>query len=112
MPRIFSPEGLSKHGFTFHQVKEWREREYNAGRASGLDDFYRAHGICVACGGHGEFVVGVRWRDADGDERSEKGPVASLVQNHGLDNPKNWLTDVRKWDYLYEICDACKGFGH
>lgn len=112
MARIFSPDGLSRHGFTIQQVREWREREYEAGRPSGLDDFYRAHSICVECGGHGRFVVGVCWRDDDGIERSEEGPVASLVQDHGLENPKNWLTDSRKWDYLYETCCSCKGLGH
>ena len=112
MARPFTPEGLHKHGFTFQQVREWREREYNAGRASGLDDFFRAHGICVECGGHGQLVFGVRWRDEHGVERSEKGPVAHLLQIHGLDDPKNWLTDSLKWDYLYETCAACKGLGH
>lgn len=26
MARIFSPDGLSRHGFTIQQVREWRER--------------------------------------------------------------------------------------
>lgn len=112
MARPFTPEGLLKHGFTFQQVREWRERESNAGRASDLDDFFRAHGICVECGGHGKLVFGVRWRDEDGIERSEKGPVASLVDRYDLDTPKNWLTDALKWDYLYETCGSCKGVGH
>ena len=112
MARPFTPEGLSRHGFTFQQVREWREGEYKAGRASGLDDFYRAHGICVECGGHGRLVLGVRWRDDGGEERSETGPIAPLVQHHGLDNPKNWLTDKLKWNYLYETCGCCKDLGH
>jgi hypothetical protein len=93
-------------------VREWREREYKAGRPSELDDFYRAHGICVVCGGHGKLVLGVCWRDEDGVERSEEGPMASLVQDHGLNDPKNWLSDALKWDYLYETCSSCKGLGH
>lgn len=112
MARPFTPEGLRRHGFTFSHVREWREKEYEAGRPSGLDDFYRAHGICVVCGGHGKLVLGVRWRDEDGIERSEEGPVASLVQDHGLDDPKNWLSEALKWDYLYETCRTCKGLGH
>jgi len=112
MARPLTPDGLKKHGFTIQQVKEWREREYNAGRASGLDDFFRAHRICVECGGHGQLVSGVRWRDEHGIERSEKGPIAQLLQLHGLDDPKNWLTDLLKWDYLYETCAACEGLGH
>jgi hypothetical protein len=112
MSSPFSAEGLLKHGFSIQQVKEWREREYAAGRDSGLDDFYSAHDICVACRGHGKLVFGVRWRDEHGIERSEKGPIASLIQCHGLDDPKNWLTDALKWDYLYETCGSCKGVGH
>jgi hypothetical protein len=108
----FTPEGLRRHGFSLSQVKEWREKEHAAGRPSGLDDFYRAHSICVACGGHGWFIIGVRWRDADGIERSEEGGIAALLDRHGLNSPKNWLTDARKWDYLYETCEICRGLGH
>ena len=103
---------MRKHGFTLQAIKEWREKEYKAGRSSGLDDFYRAHNICVECGGEGTQVIGVRWRDQDGVERSEEGRVAFLVQHHGLDEPARWLTDVLKWDYLYKTCGACKGLGH
>lgn len=104
---------MTKHGFTLQAVKEWREREYKAGRPSGLDDFYRAHNIdiCVACDGRGTRVIGARWRDKEGVERSEEGPVASLVQRHGLDEPILWLTDDRKWDYLYAPCLCCGGSG-
>jgi hypothetical protein len=112
MCRPFSPEGLSRHGFTIKQVKEWRKRECDAGRVSGLDDFYRAHSICVTCGGHGKLVLGVSWRDEEGIEHSEEGPIASLIDRHGLDEPKKWLTDALKWDYLYVTCGTCKGLGH
>lgn len=27
-------------------------------------------------------------------------------------NPKNWLNSERKWDYLYETCESCKGSGN
>lgn len=112
MARPFGPEGLARHGFSIQQVKEWREREHEAGRTSALDDFYRAHGICVECGGHGTLVMGVCWRDADGIERSEEGPVATLLERHGLQNAKNWLNSERKWDYLYETCESCRGSGN
>jgi hypothetical protein len=102
---------LRQHGFSVQQVKEWRERENRAGRASALDDFYRAHRICVACSGLGKLISGVRWRDESEFERSEAGPVAALVQRYGLEDSKNWLSDAMKWDYLYETCHSCKGRG-
>jgi hypothetical protein len=106
-----SPEGLFRRGFTLDAVKEWRTREHEAGRPSGLDDFLRAHNLCVECRGNGEFAIGVRWRDEDGIERAEEGPVATLVRQHELDNRTKWLTDTRKWDYLYESCQSCGGTG-
>jgi|SRR6185437_11493107 len=112
MSHPFTPEGLRRHGFTIQQVKEWREKENAAGRASELDDFFRAHGICVACEGQGKLAIGIRWRDEDGIERSEAGPIAFLIERHGLEAPKNWLTHALKWDYLYETCDSCNGLGH
>jgi hypothetical protein len=104
---------MAKHGFTIQQVKEWREKELKAGRPSGLEDFYRAHNIdiCVECSGQGTRAIGARWRDEDGFERSEAGPVAYLVQRYNLDKPKRWLTNVRKWDYLYVPCPSCEGSG-
>jgi hypothetical protein len=78
MARSNSPEALKKLGFTPQSVKEWRERKHEGDRPSGLDDFFRAHQICGGCGGHGTLVTGVRWRDLDGVERSEQGPVAVL----------------------------------
>jgi hypothetical protein len=101
--------GLRRHGLGFEQVKWWRERESKAGRASGLEDFYRANRLCVSCRGLGKLAIGVRWRDENGVERSEVGPVAALIERHGLDSPKNWLSDAYKWDYLYETCGSCKG---
>jgi len=110
-PHPLSPdaEGLRRHGYGFDNVKWWREQEKEAGRASGLEDYYRAHQICVPCRGLGKLVIGVRWRDENGVERSEVGPVASLIERYALSSPKNWLSDVYKWDYLYETCGSCKG---
>ena len=104
---------MKRHAYTIQAIKDWREKEHEAGRPSGLDDFYRAHNIdiCIACSGAGTRVIGVRWRDEHGVERTEEGPVASLVQRHNLDEPKHWLTDARKWDYLYAPCLSCKGSG-
>lgn len=106
-----SPEGLFSHGFTLETVKQWRTREREAGRPSELDDFLRTHNLCVACRGNGKFAIGVRWRDKDGIERAEEGPVAALVQQYELENPVKWLTDMRKWDYLYQSCETCRGTG-
>ena len=111
MPAFSRMEGLRKHGYKLEDVREWRRAEYEAGRPSGYDDFFRAHGLCVECGGEGRLVIGVRWRDDDGVERSEAGPVAVLFQRHNLENPTNWLSDALKWDYSYETCGVCGGSG-
>ena len=105
------PEVLSRHGYTLQGIKEWREREHQAGRPSGLDDFLRAHHLCVDCRGNGKSVIGVRWRDRDGIERAEAGPIAALIQQHDLECPAKWLSDTHKWDYLYESCETCGGSG-
>jgi hypothetical protein len=76
MARTNSPEGLFSHGYTLEAVKEWRAREYEAGRPSKLEDFLRAHyHLCVECRGNGKFAIGVCWRDKDGCEQAEEGPV-------------------------------------
>jgi hypothetical protein len=111
MARSNSPEGLFSHGYTLEAVKEWRAREHEAGRPSELDDFLRAHHLCTECRGNGKFAIGVRWRDKDGAERAEKGPVATLVQQYNLDNPAKSLKDALEWDYLYQSCEACGGTG-
>ena len=106
-----NPAALSKHGYTLQAVKEWRTREHEAGRPAGLDDFLRAHDLCVECGGEGKLVIGVRWRDENGVERTEEGPIADLIQRHSLENPARWLSDSLKWDYLYRTCVVCEGTG-
>lgn len=110
---IFVKPDMLSPAYTIQAIKDWRENEYKAGRPSELADFYHAHSIdiCVDCGGQGTRVIGVRWRDDEGMERSEVGPVATLVQIHTLDDRKCWLTDVRKWDYLYAPCRSCQGSG-
>jgi hypothetical protein len=111
MARRDTGSALAKHGYTFDFVKGWTQREYDAGRPSGIDDFFRAHGHCAECGGYGQLLVGVRWRDSEGVERSEAGPVAVLLERYSLHNPVKWLNDKLKWDYLYEPCSACGGSG-
>ena len=113
MARSNSPDALYKHGHSIQTVKQWRTREHEAGRPSGFNDFLRAHGLCVECGGHGYLVIGVRWRDEHGIERSAKGPIADLIEGHNLRKPHD--TAIREvletWDYLYERCESCNGTG-
>jgi hypothetical protein len=107
----FSPDVLSRHGYTLQGIKEWRAREHEAGRPSGLDDFCRAHHLCIDCRGNGKSAIGVRWRDKDGIERTEEGPIGVIVMQHELENPAKWLSETQKWDYLYQSCETCGGTG-
>ena len=59
-----SHTSLAEQGYSIQAVKEWREREHDAGRPSGLGDFYRAHCLCFACRASGISVSPVGW---DGD---------------------------------------------
>jgi len=43
------PTKLETFGYSIHEIKAWRAQEHAAQRPSGLEDFYRAHGICWAC---------------------------------------------------------------
>jgi len=38
--------------------------------------------------------------------------VRYLVQKHGLDDPKNRLSECFEWNYLYQNCAVCHGLGH
>ena len=49
---------------SFVTIRAWRECEQSAGRPSGLLDYYRAHGFCVACKASGIRLSPVDW---DGD---------------------------------------------
>jgi hypothetical protein len=78
-----------KHGYSMQAIKEWREREHYAERPSALEDFYRAHGLCVECRSAGQKLVGLRWKNANGSEESsslgtDATPIgiAELVQLH------------------------------
>lgn len=58
--RPFYPQkmkSLDDHGYSLPAVKQWRQQEANAGRPSGLEDFVRAHGLCVECRGRGIKLV-------------------------------------------------------
>ena len=53
------------------EVKEWRTREFNAGRSSGLKDYFGADGFCSYCHGVGlamnEDGMGYKAVGWDGD---------------------------------------------
>ena len=49
---------LEDHGFSLLGIKEWRAIEMAAGRPSGLNDFYRIHGVCAACKCSGVLMTG------------------------------------------------------
>jgi len=107
IPRFW---GLQKHSYSIQAVKDWREREFNVGRPSGLEDFSKAHGLCSACRANGNFIVGVHWADESGVEKTaslgtdeEPASISELVQIHNL--------NAFRWDYVYETCTACHGTG-
>ena len=99
-----------KHGFTIQTVRDWRERQHDAGSPSTLEDFSKAHGLCSDCRANGNFVVGVRWTDMSGVEQTaslgtheEPISISQLVQFHNL--------NAFPWNYLCEPCTACHGTG-
>jgi hypothetical protein len=47
------------------RTKTWRDREYKAGRPSGLLDFYRVHSVCIPCQGSGINRAPVEWVGED-----------------------------------------------
>lgn len=40
---------LGKRAFSINAIQAWRTNEYDVGRPSSLEDFYKAHGICWDC---------------------------------------------------------------
>ena len=63
-PFAIVPFGLAGTLFKGQEIKLWRTKELEAGRPSGLDDFYRAHHLCWACKSTGINPCAV---DRDGD---------------------------------------------
>jgi hypothetical protein len=51
---------LEDHGFSINRIKDWRKREFDAGRPSTLSDFYDAHGLCFDCQSMGVQYLGER----------------------------------------------------
>lgn len=52
---------LTPAATSFAQIKTWRDIEILAGRPSGLLDYYRAHGLCIACQASGKRSTPVDW---------------------------------------------------
>ncbi len=69
------------------EVKAWRKREFDAGRPSGLNDYFVAHGFCFCSHCHG---VGLAM--------NEDGMGYKAV---------GWDGDTQ----LFEECDFCGGTG-
>ena len=67
------------------EIKEWRTKEFDAGRPSSIADFCRAHGFCPDC-------------HATGLARNANGRGHRAVALDG---------ETR----LYEVCEVCAGTG-
>lgn len=83
---------LEDHGLTIVMIRQWRELESDAGRPSGLADFYAAHGLCMDCGNYGAQMIG--WSSPQTPEEVEN------ARELGLEELP-----------LYEVCPTCKGTG-
>jgi hypothetical protein len=81
-PRPYTPANI---GYAWAEIKEWRTKEFEAGRPSGLDDFCRAHGLCPEC-----CATGLA-RNANG------------MGNRAI----GWDGEVQ----LLEVCEVCAGTG-
>jgi hypothetical protein len=84
---------LGDHGFSLMGIKEWRTRELEAGRPSGLDDFFVQHNLCLKCRCSGVVMVG---RDEAGtplweicEDCGGTGTPRSSMQNDGPEPPSN-----------------------
>jgi len=64
---------LEEIGWNIQDIKKWREREHNNGKASRLDDFFSSHGLCSACRCVGARMIGRD--DETGDPLWEICPV-------------------------------------
>jgi len=95
------------HGFSIQAVKEWRAQEFDAGRPSGLEDFYRAHGLCLDCRANGSRLLGCQWID-------DKGKKHRRMLRPGLgvaDIAARYIKAGQKWNYWLERCSSCGGSG-
>jgi len=105
---IFEWLDPKKHGYDISYIKQWRTLEHEAGRPSGLEDFFKAHGLCLGCRGAGRTVTGVWWRDSGSEKRSFtlEGSSESIASLH-----EKYLKDSSEWNYTYSTCPQCEGSG-
>lgn len=106
----YTVPALLKHGYTIQGVKQWRTEQMQAGKPSALEDFLRAHGLCIHCRSAGRNISGIRWWDDDGAEHSVEivspgvpETIASLYERE--------LKNALRWDYSYTTCEVCGGTG-
>lgn len=101
---------LLKHGYSIEQVKQWRTEQDNARKPSTLEDFLRAHGLCVHCRSVGRHISGIHWHDASGVEHSielvSQGVPESIASLYERE-----LKYASSWDYTYATCEICGGSG-
>jgi hypothetical protein len=69
----------------WHEARDWRTKEAEAGRPSAWQDFCRAHGLCAACAASG----------------------VSLNDNGVGFKTAGWRGNLP----LYQQCDTCSGTG-
>ena len=80
------------HPYQIEDIKRWRKAEYDAGRPSGLDAFFAAHGICSTCRGEGVHMIG--WSDPKGADEIRAAEDLNMEQLP-----------------VYEVCPQCRGTG-
>jgi hypothetical protein len=47
--------------YSISEIRQWREQQHCEGKASGLQDFYNAHGLCWVCKATGVTVNPIDW---------------------------------------------------
>jgi hypothetical protein len=55
------PQAHLKLSPSIFAIKEWRQQEHDAGRRSGLNDYFSTHGYCFDCKATGIRVSPAGW---------------------------------------------------
>ena len=83
--------GLDSHGFSINDIKLWRKKQFDAGLPSEIEEFFRAHGLCVECLGEGVKQVGLSLPNEQELATAAKIGLSQLP--------------------FFEACPICKGSG-